>query len=130
MGGTFTTPEALASYLDQLNNLGCPLNNAGELQSSSSRQSADALTSVLGDKKFAISGYPNPSRAGFSIQISGLATEKVAVKVTDMNGRLIEQRTNLAANQVVSLGNNYRAGMYYIEVAQGDKKQQLKMVKQ
>ena len=137
-GGTFTSPEALAGYLDQLNNLGCPLNNSGEKedkedkekkQTSMRSQPGIGLTDAAASQ-FAVSGYPNPSRTGFNVQINGLTTEKVRIRVTDMSGRLVEQRTNLAANQVVSVGSNYRAGMYYIEVTQGENKQQIKMVKQ
>ena len=82
------------------------------------------------EKEFAISGYPNPSRGNFNVLINGLATEKVSIRVTDMSGRLIEQRANLAANQVVNIGNTYTPGLYYVEVVQGGVKKQLKMVKQ
>ncbi len=126
-GGTFTTPEGLASYLDTLNNLGCPLNNAGFPNSSTSRNPGGDLTSV---REFALSGYPNPSRSGFNIQMDGLSSEKVSIKVTDMTGRLIEQRSNLSANQALRVGDNYRAGMYYVEVTQGASKKQVKLVKQ
>ena len=81
-------------------------------------------------KGFAISGYPNPSRAGFNIQLDGLSTEKVSIKVTDITGRIVEQRFNITPNQAIKIGENYRVGMYYIEVAQGANKQQLKLVKQ
>lgn len=132
-GGTFTTPEGLASNLDLLNNLGCPLNNKGVMSSSTSstsRSSDVAMESLAPAKSFAVSGYPNPSRAGFSVQIDGLSTEKTSVKVTDLSGRVIEQRNNVSANQVLKIGDSYKAGMYYIEVTQGAVKKQLKMVKQ
>lgn len=128
-GGTYTTPQSLASALDALNNLGCPLNNKGVLQSANARQPED-ITAVAGENKFAISGYPNPSKNGFSIQIDGASSEKATVKVTDLSGRLIEQRTNVAANQIIKIGDNYKAGMYYVEVIQGASRQQVKLVKQ
>ena len=118
---------ALAGTLDDYNNL----HNSslcGDDDPAISRQGGLAVGSV--EKEFAISGYPNPSRANFNVQINGISTEKVSIRVTDMTGRLVEQRTNLAANQVVALGNNYGAGMYYIEVTQGGNKKQLKVVKQ
>ncbi len=128
-GGMFTTPEALASMLDLLNNLGCPLNNKGVMTSSTTR-AGDPMTGSLTTESFAISGYPNPSRTGFSIKIDGLSTEKASIRVTDMTGRLVEERSNISANQVLKVGDNYRAGMYYIEVTQGNNKQNLKLVKQ
>lgn len=139
-GGTFNSPEALASYLDMLNNLGCPLNNSGgkdkdedkdknKDKENSRRPGSDLGSSAL-NGEFAISGYPNPSKGNFNIRIDGSATENVSVRVTDLSGRLIEQRTNVPANQTLQIGTNYRAGMYYIEVSQGGAKKQLKIVKQ
>lgn len=129
-GGTWNDATSFASYLDYLNNLGCPLNNHGDFtSSSSSRQPVDALNAPA-SKAFAISGYPNPSRSSFSLQIDGAANQDVTVKVTDATGRLVEQRTNIAANQVLQIGNTYKAGLYYVEVTQGAERKQAKLVKQ
>ena len=129
MGGTYTDAGTLASYLDTLNNLGCPLNNKGDAASTSSR-SGIPVTDVAFEKGLAVSGYPNPSRTSFNIQVDGLSTERASVKITDLNGRVIETRTNIAANQLLRIGSNYKAGMYYVEVVQGSIKKQLKLVKQ
>jgi hypothetical protein len=119
----------LATALDTYNNLhGNSL--CGDATTSTARAINPGAQVATAEKAFAVSGYPNPSRAAFNLQINGLTSETVSVKVTDATGRLVEQRTNLAANQVLSVGNTYKAGLYYIEVAQGAKKQQLKMVKQ
>lgn len=128
-GGTFTSADALASYLDKLNNLGCPLNNKGDYTGSTTSREGVPSTGVLSNA-FTVSGYPNPSRTSFNIQVSGLSTESVSIKVTDMTGRLVEQRTSVPANQTIQIGSTYSAGLYYIEVTQGTAKQQLKMVKQ
>jgi hypothetical protein len=85
---------------------------------------------VTAEKNFTINGYPNPSRTSFNIQIDGLSTEKISIRVTDLTGRLIEARNNIGATQVLKIGSTYKAGMYYIEVTQGAAKRQLKMVKQ
>ena len=129
-GGTFTNANDLASYLDMLNNLGCPLNNKGDFTGGSSTTREGMPSMGVLNNAFTVSGYPNPSRSSFNIQVSGLSTENVSIKVTDMTGRLIEQRTSVPANQTIQIGTNYRAGLYYIEVSQGAAKQQLKMVKQ
>ena len=119
---------ALAGTLDQYNNYHGATLCPGETGRSSS-QPVNSL-SLATDKKFAISGYPNPSRTGFNIQIDGASNETATVRVTDISGRLVEQRTNVTANQVLKIGDNYQAGMYYVEVKQGQNKQQLKIVKQ
>lgn len=118
----------LATTLDGYNNKGCPINAHGV--ETSSRMLNGLETAQPIDKAFAVSGYPNPTRNNFNLQINGLLNEKVTVRVVDMTGRLVEQRTNLAANQVISIGANYGTGVYNIEVIQGDKKQQLRLLKQ
>jgi hypothetical protein len=119
----------LASALDTYNNLhGTSL--CAEAGTTTAR-TINPLTEVaLAEKSFAVSGFPNPSRTGFTIQIDGASTEKASIKVTDLAGRLIETRSNVAANQVLKIGDTYKAGMYYVEVTQGASKKQLKMVKQ
>lgn len=129
-GGTFTDAGSLATYLDTLNNLGCPLDNKGDATSSSSRSGAQPVSDLTIEKSMAVSGYPNPSSSSFNLQINGLSTDRASIKVTDLNGRIIETRTNIAANQLLKIGSNYKAGMYYVEVVQGGNKQQLKLVKQ
>lgn len=128
-GGIFTDAGSLATYLDNLNNLGCPLNNKGET-TTSSRSAAPSANNLIVQKDLAISGFPNPSSTGFSIQIDGLSNERAGIKVTDLNGRLIEQRTNIAGSQILKIGANYGAGMYNVEVIQGAKRKQVKLVKQ
>lgn len=131
-GGTFTNANDLASYLDILNNLGCPLNHAGFATSSSSGEnlSISDVGILSAQKQFSISGYPNPSTTGFSIKVNGLSNEKVSVRVTDIMGRLIEQRNNLFPNQLLHIGNTFPAGIYRLDVLQGSNKQQLKLIKQ
>ncbi len=137
-GLTNADPGALATYLDNLNSKsrrGCPLNHHGDLtlggSQSSGTESDSAIPDLLtADKKFSISAYPIPSNTAFSIQIDGSTAENVSYRVIDMSGKLIEQRTNLQANQKIKVGDNYRPGLYFIEVIQGDSKKQLKLVKQ
>ncbi len=73
---------------------------------------------------------PNPSQDQFSLKILGKSDEKVTVRILDVMGRLVEKRTNITANTTITLGNNYRAGLYYAEVMQGKEKAVLKLIKQ
>jgi hypothetical protein len=54
----------------------------------------------------------------------------MTLKVIDLSGKLIEVRNNLVAGQTLQLGNNYRPGMYFVELIQGDKRRIVKLVKQ
>ena len=87
------------------------------------------LNTTLVATDLTVVGYPNPSKGAFSIQIDGSSTKRASVRVSDLSGRTIEERTNLSPSQVLTIGDNYRAGMYNVEVTQGSVKKQLKLVK-
>ncbi|MEO7490689.1 MAG: Calx-beta domain-containing protein, partial [Ferruginibacter sp.] len=80
--------------------------------------------------KFNISVAPNPSNSRFNVNIETANTkEKISLRVTDMQGRLIEQRTNIYAGQNIQLGDGYKAGVYIVEVMQGNTRKQVKIIK-
>jgi hypothetical protein len=73
---------------------------------------------------------PNPTTQAFTVTIQSPFNEALTLKVLDLYGRVIETREGLAANGILSLGNNYRPGVYYIEAKQGREKVILKAIKQ
>jgi hypothetical protein len=126
-GHLYSDATSLGSELDRVNNLGCPLNNAGNPSGRGPGGSLIEYTSA--ELAFSASVYPNPSKGAFSIQLTGNTSDKVSIRVTDMMGRVIEKRDNLQSNQVIKVGENYGTGLYFIEVSQGTEKTQLKLVK-
>ena len=80
---------------------------------------------------FDLKAYPNPSTSQFTVQISSSdKVEKMQVRVMDISGRTVDVFNNLGANQTIYLGNNYRPGMYIVELIQGKNRKQLKLIKQ
>jgi hypothetical protein len=80
---------------------------------------------------FDLKAYPNPTTSQFNVQIqSSDATEKVQLRVIDLNGRTVQVLDGLSAGQTIQLGANYRPGMYIIEMIQGRNHKQLKLLKQ
>lgn len=74
--------------------------------------------------------FPNPSQNHFTLQIQSKAGEKINIRVVDALGRTVESRVNLAANNSLTLGHNYKPGLYYAEIVQGNEKVTLRLVKQ
>ncbi|MEP6746152.1 MAG: lectin-like protein [Bacteroidota bacterium] len=77
--------------------------------------------------------FPNPSHANnaFSLKTqSNNLDEKVSIKVFDVMGRTIETKISVQPNGIITLGNNYRPGMYFIQVIQGKKTVTLRLMKQ
>jgi hypothetical protein len=81
--------------------------------------------------KLAISAYPNPTENQFTLKIeSDNLKDKISLRVFDMAGRTVQTFTNLVAGQTLKVGSNYKVGVYFIDMMQGDKHKQIKLVKQ
>jgi Bacterial Ig-like domain/Lamin Tail Domain/Secretion system C-terminal sorting domain len=73
---------------------------------------------------------PNPSAGYFTILIrSGKTDEQIRMRITDITGRVVEQKQNLFVNQSFRIGSNYHRGIYFAEIIQGTEKLTLKLVK-
>jgi hypothetical protein len=46
-----------------------------------------------------------------------------------MNGRTVQVIQNLATGQTVQLGSEYRPGIYFVEMLQGNQRKQVKLLK-
>lgn len=91
-----------------------------------------SLATVFGDASAEIAtAFPNPFSAMFNLNLTTVSNEMVQVSVYDMLGKLIE-KSNVVTNGINSLsfGEKYAAGIYNVQVAQGDKTQVLRMLKQ
>jgi hypothetical protein len=80
---------------------------------------------------FTAKAYPNPSASHFNIIIESPDEKRtINMRVLNINGKEVEVKRNIVAGQIIQVGNNYRPGMYIIEVIQGEKKITSKLVKQ
>lgn len=76
-----------------------------------------------------VSVRPNPSYSNFTVQISSSdLKEPVSIMVTDILGRVIETRTS-AANHSLTIGDNYKNGIYFLRIIKGQEMRIEKLVK-
>jgi hypothetical protein len=84
----------------------------------------------LDSKGLQVLAMPNPSSAYFNIRIQSENTEgRIMVRITDILGRTIEQFQNVPSTHVLRIGDNYKNGVYMVEVIQGSSKKHLKIIK-
>jgi hypothetical protein len=77
-----------------------------------------------------VQAYPNPSVADFTLVLEGYnITDKVSITVTDLLGRKVYQTEGTGKLQY-RFGNNFKTGMYNVQVVQGNEKKSLKLVKE
>jgi hypothetical protein len=80
---------------------------------------------------FDIKASPNPTTSHFNAKLeSDNISQPISLNVVDISGKVIEMRKNLVAGQTFQLGANYRPGMYFVELLQGDRRRIVKLVKQ
>ena len=72
---------------------------------------------------------PNPTTSFFEVAISAKKGIPVTMTVNDVYGRLIQKNTKVDANRYNQLGQNWKAGTYFIEVMQGNERKVLKVIK-
>jgi hypothetical protein len=76
-----------------------------------------------------IQASPNPSKKRFILVVgNSMLKEPVRLIVTDMQGKVVERRVT-TAGQTISIGENYKSGLYLIRALQGNEQKILKLVK-
>lgn len=118
-------PNAVPAHLAHGDMLGtCQASNSS-ITRNSPRETENSIHA-----KLTITALPNPSANFFTINMAGGNTsEKLSLRVTDILGRTIEQRNNLQSNTTLKIGNDYRPGVYIVEIIQGINRKQLKLIK-
>ena len=53
---------------------------------------------------------------------------QLILRVIDISGKIIETK-NVTSNQTIRIGDNYRAGIYFAEITQGNERKIVKLVK-
>jgi predicted extracellular nuclease len=82
------------------------------------------------EQEFTVITAPNPSSSQFKVTLGGKDyNKKVALKIYDNIGRVVEVKYNLAIGQNFTLGSNYKPGVYFIEAAQGENRKMVRIVK-
>ena len=77
-----------------------------------------------------VQAYPNPSEKDFNLILTGFSTtDAITIKVTDLLGRVVYQTAGAAKLQY-KFGANLIAGMYNVQVVQGNVQKSIKLVKE
>jgi uncharacterized delta-60 repeat protein len=92
-------------------------------------------SAVSAEKKYAVDfdamAWPNPANDVFNVIVrSNDGTTKITVKVFDAMGRVVDTKHSIAEGETLKLGENYRPGVYVIEIVQGSQRKTLKLIKQ
>jgi hypothetical protein len=91
-------------------------------------RSRESVTENL-DNNFSVRVLSNPTRNYFELQLSGNLSNSTQLRVFDIQGRLVETKSQLQINQTIRIGALYNPGVYLVQIAQGTQMQTLRLVK-
>ncbi len=78
--------------------------------------------------EFDVTAFPNPGHQQFTIQLTGIDfSTPASLQVTDATGRQMESMQHI--QNTITVGNNWKPGMYFITVIQGNKRKMIRLVK-
>lgn len=72
---------------------------------------------------------PNPSTNYFTIISTSNSLAPITINITDLAGRIIEKRSNIAPNSMLRFGDLYGRGIYFVQAIQGNERVTLKLIK-
>lgn len=78
----------------------------------------------------ALKAFPNPATLHFNLKVeSNNVKDAITLKVFNQLGQVVDVKRNLFSGQVIQVGAAYKQGTYFVEVTQGEQKQNLQLVK-
>jgi uncharacterized protein len=80
-------------------------------------------------KELTVNVLPNPSPSSFTLVIRSNSEQSLTVTLTDVLGRVVERKAGVAANGSIRVGDKLHAGVYFVEVMQGQQKKLLKLIR-
>jgi hypothetical protein len=120
-------------YVQGLNN--CSLSSAREVKvklSGCATTFAGSNTNTIKQQSIAkpmsVNVHPNPTTSSFNLQVTTGDSKEIDVRIMDVQGRPIKS-LKAAANQHVNIGNELKAGVYMVEVKQGNELKTVRVVK-
>ena len=73
--------------------------------------------------------YPNPFTHNFYIRVDTDDDEKLAIKISDLTGKVVFESSNYTTNQNIKLGSTLKNGMYLMQLIHNEDSKLIKMIK-
>jgi hypothetical protein len=89
----------------------------------------DLVIGVSNAFPIGVSIAPNPFATAFTVQLSGMGSQVVALALVDVQGRVLWQQTDVTASQVL-VEPVLAAGIYFLQVRIGDQAKMVKVMRQ
>jgi hypothetical protein len=88
----------------------------------------EAKVEVAKPLSLGVSVYPNPTTSSFRVKVKAVSAEKLHIKLMDMAGRMLKIYQAMPGEDL-NFGNDLKAGVYILEVTQGNLKSVERLMK-
>jgi len=104
--------------------------SGSNISTPSIRKADDQLITPITKAVFDLRVLGNPSEIQFGLQpVSSDKSGRMVIRVTDVNGRLVEQFDQLKEGQTLLIGDTYCQGIYFAELIQGEQRKVMRLMK-
>uniref|UniRef100_UPI0025C59C0D T9SS type A sorting domain-containing protein n=1 Tax=Flavobacterium sp. UBA7682 TaxID=1946560 RepID=UPI0025C59C0D len=87
-------------------------------------------TKMVVTSAFAAKAYPNPFANNFLIDLTTESKSSVSIKVYDMVGRVVDQRSVAVSDmKSMTIGEQYPSGVYNVIITQDEEVKTLRVIK-
>ena len=81
------------------------------------------------DATLELTAFPNPSPSSFTLKVKSSSTKPITINVYNRWGKLVDSFSNVANNSTLTIGNDYKKGIYYAHMVQGGTTEILRLLK-
>jgi len=90
---------------------------------------AEAVIETGQDDEIALSAYPNPSNSTFNFRLETASKEFVKIQLFDLSGRLVQEYKSLSPDDIITVGENLKSGVYVAVIIQGVTRKTVRIAK-
>ncbi len=88
----------------------------------------ESVQETVSTENFNVNVYPNPSNNYFNLKTTSSDNTQIMLRVFDLQGKMIKA-TSVNANEISTIGNEFKPGVYILELVQGKVRQTKKIIK-
>jgi hypothetical protein len=99
------------------------------LPRSLTRQLPSFLADPFSKDNINIQASPNPSNDHFNLRIDTKNSNPITITISDVFGNILEKRERVATNSNIRVGSNFKTGVYFVTVTQGDQRKTIMVIK-
>jgi hypothetical protein len=127
---TLSMFTGLAPETDYVVSVAVDYYGAGEFGKDCTIKTPAAVIARTMATPFSAVGYPNPFADNFKLEVKSSSSSLVSIKVYDMLGRLVEDRSSKMTEMgSTTIGDSYPSGVYNVIVTQDEEVSTIRMIK-